>query len=216
MVTFSSSFRELRVPKQILCDRLHWQLDASGIGPTPRPDIVALASAWDTEYSSRFASAAIEADIIIHESPFTLPYDKSFGIDGKLRIYNAYNVEHRLADQVLRGESGRKAIEFIRFLEHSLTRHANLIFTTSEEDRQLLSRDFAVDAERIAMAPNGFEPAEDAPRTEANAHGHDESYVVFMGSAHPPNVEASSFVVEQLAPALPEVEFRIMGRSATR
>ena len=211
VVTFSSSFRELRVPKQILCDRLHWQLDASGIGPECSAYIVALASAWDTEYSSRFASAAIEADIIIHESPFTLPYDKSFGIDGKPRIYNAYNVEHRLADQVLRGESGRKAIEFIRFLEHSLSRHANLIFTTSEEDRQLLSQDFAIEAERIALAPNGFEPAEDAPRTEANAHGHDESYVVFMGSAHPPNVEAGSFVVEQLAPALPEVEFRIMG-----
>jgi glycosyltransferase involved in cell wall biosynthesis len=208
-VRFSKTLRELRVPKQDVFDRLHWELDKTGIGPECSGYVVALASRLENEYARRFAAEAIDADIIVHECPFTLPYDRSLGFDGKIRIYNAYNVEHRLAQQMLLGEAGRSASEFIRFLESALARNAALIFATSEEDRRLLAADFEIDVQRIVLAPNGFEPPGDSgdefPRRQR------EAYVVFMGSAHPPNVEAGRFIVEQLAPAMPGVEFRILG-----
>ncbi|MDQ2917536.1 MAG: glycosyltransferase [Pseudomonadota bacterium] len=215
-VRFSPSFRELRVPKQEIFDRLHWELDAKGIGPECSAYVVALAAALETGYASRFASAAIEADIIIHESPFTLPYDRSFGTDGKPRIYNAYNVEHRLAQQILHGDAGAKASDFIRFLERTLARHAALVFTTSDEDRQLLASDFDIELERIALAPNGFEPTEAVSLVKSGTIERVESRVVFIGSAHPPNVEAARFMVDRLAPSLPAVEFRILGAACDK
>lgn len=207
-VRFSSTFRELRVPKAATFDRLHWELDAKGIGPECSAYVVALASAVETEYGARFAAASADADIVIHESPFTLPYDRMFGIDGKPRVYNAYNVEHRLAREILEGEAGARAAEFIAFLERRLAKNVALLFATSDEDRALLATDFAVPIERIAIAPNGFEP-DDAqpPRTVAR----DASTLVFMGSSHPPNVEAARFIVERLAPQMPSVQVRIFG-----
>ncbi len=36
-------------------------------------------------------------------------------------------------------------------------------------------------------------------------------YTIFMGSAHPPNVEAALYIRDELAVAMPEVEFRLVG-----
>ena len=213
-VSFSPRFRELRVPKEPAFDRLHWLLDAQGIGPECSGYVVAVAAGVETEYSRRFADAVADADVVIHECPFTLPYDRSFGVDGKPRIYNAYNVEHRLARQMLRGEAGAKASEFIRFLEGALARNAALVFATSDEDRTRLASDFDLDVARILLVPNGFEP-DDAAEGFRGVARH-PARVLFMGSAHPPNVEAARFIAERLAPALPGVEFRLLGAAGAK
>ena len=219
VVTFSPTFREHRVPKDEVFDHLHWKLGAEGIGPECSGYVVSLAAAAQSQFSRRFDALVPDANLIIHESPFTLPYDRTLGVDGKARIYNAYNVEHRLAAQMLRGELGRNAVEFIRFLEQSLAGFATALFATCEEDRELFVSEFGVDPKRIALAPNGFEPqdaeAENAAVSLAD-QDRGEIYAVFMGSAHPPNVEAAGFIVECLAPALPDVEFRLMGAVCDR
>jgi glycosyltransferase involved in cell wall biosynthesis len=214
VVTFSPTLREHRVPKDQLFDRLHWKLGAEGIGPECSAYVVSLAAATDTQYGRRFEALVADADLIIHESPFTFPYDRSLGTDGKPRIYNAYNVEHRLAAQILRGAQGQKAVEFIRFLEQSLVDASSLIFATCEEERDLFVSDFGTDSKRVALAPNGFEPigADDgAAALPCVGSAGGKPYTVFMGSAHPPNVEAALFIVRQLAPAMLDVEFRLMG-----
>ncbi|MBA3777435.1 MAG: glycosyl transferase group 1, partial [Betaproteobacteria bacterium] len=132
VVTFSPTFREHRVPKDEVFDQLHWKLGVEGIGPECSGYVVSLAAAVETQFSCRFDALVSDADLIIHESPFTLPYDRTLGIDGKARIYNAYNVEHRLAAHILRGETGRNAVEFIRFLEQSLAGFATVLFATCE------------------------------------------------------------------------------------
>jgi len=208
-VCFSSSFREHRVPKDTIFDRLHWTLGAAGIGPECSGYVVALAAARDTAYGREFEALVGSADVVIHDSPFTLPYDRSIDSDGKPRIYNAYNVEHRLAAQLFRGEAGAKAVDFIRTLEQSLVNSATLVFATSPEESYLLRADFGLEPARVVLAPNGFEPSS----TTIVGHQIDDrhAYAVFMGSAHPPNVEAANFIVETLAPSFSGVEFRIMG-----
>src|SRR6202158_1356901 len=213
VVTFSPTLREHRVPKDQIFDRLHWKLGTEGIGPECSAYVVSLAAATDTQYGRRFEALVADADLIIHESPFTLPYDRSLGTDGKPRIYNAYNVEHRLAAQILQGAQGQKAVEFIRFLEQSLVNASSLIFATCEEERDLFVSDFGTDPKRVALAPNGFEPiASDDAAAASPCAGSVEGkpYTVFMGSAHPPNVEAALYIVHQLAPAMPDVEFRLI------
>src|SRR6185503_9127672 len=112
---------------------------------------------------------------------------------GKPRIANTYNVESRLAAQMFRGEAGRKGVEFIRFLEESLVASSSLVLATSEEERQTFVREFGVDPRRTALVANGFQPSE-VPAAPAAPAGTGHPYTVFMGSAHPPNVEAARFI----------------------
>ena len=212
-VRFAPSFRELRVPKDPVFDRLHGELDAQGIGPECSGYVVALAAGVEHAFGQRFLDEAAKADVIVHESPFTLPYDRSFGCDGKPRIYNAYNVEHRLARAMLRGPAGARAADFIADLERALVTHAACVFATSEDDRDLLAADFAIPRERIVLVPNGFEPAPDGA---LEAMRREPRQVLFIGSAHPPNIEAARFIVERLAVALPDVSFRIAGAGGDR
>ena len=208
-VTISPSFREHRVPKDALFDRLHWRLGAAGIGPECSGYVVALAAGGDTAFGRKFATLVREADIVIHDSPFTLPYDRTIDRDGKPRIYNAYNVEHRLAKQFFEGHAGNKAVEFIRFLEQELTRRSSLVLVTSREEGDQFRADFNVDGAKIVLAPNGFEPAREVLTPCSSLKRG--AYALFMGSAHPPNVEAARHVVEHLAAAMPDTEFRLIG-----
>ena len=207
-VEHSPSFREYRVPKPPVSEALHWELYQGGIGDECSGLVVAIAAQQQGVMHARFRELLPYADAVIHECPFTLPYDETAFSDGKPRVYASYNVEHRLAAQMLKGESGAAGTRFIRFLESLLVTRSHLVFATSEEEREQMAADFGVDAARIRLAPNGFEPMDGG---EADAPAAREPYVVLLGSGHPPNVEAGRFILDMLAPALPQLEFRIMG-----
>jgi len=212
VVQFSTTFREHRVPKDQIFDRLHWKLGVDEIGPECSAYVVALAAAADTDFGRRFEALAGDADVIVHESPFTFPYDHAARSDGKPRIYNAYNVEHRLAAQILKGPRAEKAVEFIRFIEQSLVSTASLVLATSEDEKALFVSDFGADPDCVVLVRNGFEPAGDDAAASPKVERNDGApYTIFMGSAHPPNVEAALYIRDELARAMPDVEFRLVG-----
>lgn len=200
------TFRELRIPKPPETDQIHYQLSSEGIGPECSALAVALASSFGDIFAGELAAQAVNADLIIHESPFTLPYDRNIGSDGVPRVYNAYNVEYQLAAQIFRGDIGVRATEFVRFLETELVAHASAVLAISQEEAAIFVDEFSVPRERIISAPNGFEPdTGDVGRMERG------DSVLFLGSAHPPNIQAVDFIVDVLAQALPEVRFNIVG-----
>ncbi len=160
VVEFSPTFREHRVPKDEIFDQLHWKLGLDEIGPECSAYVVSLAAATDTAFGRHFQTLAADADVIVHESPFTFPYDRGAGSDGKPRFYNAYNVEHRLAAQILKGPRAEKAVEFIRFVEQSLVSAASLVLATSEDEKNLFVSDFGADPDRVVLVSNGFEPVD--------------------------------------------------------
>jgi glycosyltransferase involved in cell wall biosynthesis len=207
-VEHSATFREIRVPKPAEVDQIHWSLETEGIGPECSALAVAMASEFDVEFSAHLAKLAADADAIIHESPFTLPYDKGAGCDGKVRVYNAYNIEYRLAQQMLKGEVGVHAASFIRDLEARLIACSSAILATSEEERGEFARVFGFPLQRIFLAPNGFDPPQPQP-VAADALRDDS--VLFLGSGHPPNVEALHYIAGQLAPAMPGITFNVVG-----
>ncbi|MEI2431392.1 glycosyltransferase family 4 protein [Lysobacter yananisis] len=205
-IEHSPSFREIRVPKPREADQIHWKLDNERIGPECSGLALALAGEFDTELGRRMGELVRAADVVVHESPFTLPYDRGAGSDGKLRMYNAYNVEYRLAEQMFEGEIGRRGAAFVRELEARLLGCCSALLAISEEERGAFHDAFGFPSERIFLAPNGYEPVaapEPAPARERSA--------LFLGSAHPPNVEALAFIAEELAPALKDVTFYALG-----
>lgn len=205
-VEHSASFREIRVPKPREADQIHWKLDAEGIGPECSALALALAGEFDSELARRMDELVRAADVVVHESPFTLPYDRGAGSDGKLRIYNAYNVEYQLAEQMFRGDIGRRGAAFVRDIEARLIACSSAVLAISGEERDAFAEVFGFARERIFLAPNGFEPVrgpDPAPPRERSA--------LFLGSAHPPNIEALAYIAEELAPALSDVTFHVLG-----
>ena len=63
----------------------------------------ALAAKSETAYHRRYRELVPRADIVFHDSPFMVDYDEQLGKDGKPRVYNSYNVEANLMQQMLEG-----------------------------------------------------------------------------------------------------------------
>ena len=220
LVRHSTSFREYRVPKPAVSEALHRELHSAGIGDECSGYVVGLSGAVQSALKRRFVELAGYADLIVHECPFTFPLDETVYSDGKPRVYASYNVEHRLAAQMLRGEVGAAATRFIRFLEGSLVDRADLVFATSDEEREAFVADFGCPRSKLRVLPNGFEPdggsQSSAPQPVQGGPTSGLPRALFLGSSHPPNVEAGSYICKNLASALPDWEFHILGSVCSR
>lgn len=211
VVTHSELFREYRVPKEQIYMELHARMDKENICPEVSALVCCLASQKKNRCHELYQELYAGADIIIHESPYMFDYDLFFGKDGKCRIYNSYNFETKLVRQMWKGPNAEKYIELIEERERRLVRECDLVFATSEEEREAFSAAFDVPAERICLAPNGIDTALYEPLREQPVY-NPRKKAYFVGSAHPPNFEAAEFIASELAPACPEVDFLIAGK----
>lgn len=209
LVEHSTYFREYRVPKHPDSDRVHWSLEGQGIGPECSGYVVALVGAFGGSLQDRIAALAPSMDAIIHDCPFTVPYDLGIGRDGVPRFYNSYNVESDLASKMLKGQAGAKAAAFIAELEQYLVSNSVLVLATSQEERSAFISRYDADPGSTHVVPNGFDECQFELGT-ANASRASGS-IVFMGSHHPPNVEALEYIINELADYFPEHRIQVLG-----
>lgn len=196
-------FNETRVPRHPENDALIWKLMQEGIGDECSAYAVGKLASPQSRFAEVLRRQSIGADLIVHECPFTYPFD-SPGADRIPRVYFSQNNESRLARQMLKGIAGASAAEEIERWERALVSASKLVFACSDEEAKSFVDDYGVDPEKLALAPNGFVPSK---AMESVRGGN----ALFMGSRHPPNVEALREIVEKIAPQLPQVEFTILG-----
>jgi glycosyltransferase involved in cell wall biosynthesis len=219
LVAFGPSFREHRIPKERLHVRLHERLDKDGLGPECSALVCALASADEDAYRRKYRELVADVDAVIHESPYMVNCDEEFGRDGKPRVYSSYNVEGQLAADMFPGPRGRRYVEFITDLERQLVGGCELVFATSEIERRTFRDHYGCPEDKLALAPNGFHPRPPAPLDPGAASAYKQRFrmdpgrpmAIFVGSAHPPNIEAARFISDRVAGALPRVQFAIVG-----
>ena len=141
------------------------------------------------------------ADVIIHDSPFTVEYDLFAGIDNKLRVYNEYNCETQLYRQLHDSDKARPIHEIVRQAELRMLGVADLLLYCSQDDL-VAFREMAPNAKFDAVyVPHGMTPI--AVPECAGKSGKLAFSAVFMGSGHPPNVRAAEFIVRTLATRTP-------------
>jgi glycosyltransferase involved in cell wall biosynthesis len=179
-------------------------------------DLSGLAVAVSGAYPNRLHLAYGEhydwADIIIHESPFTVPFDLMLGLDSKPRVYNAYNAEHVLMRSLHPGEQSQRIHEFTEAAERVLVGAADLVAYCTDEDKLALERLVQQPLRHSVLVPNGTALAE----VRAVPARSPAQRLVFLGSRHAPNVEAARFLIERVAPRLPEFELHIIGACMPR
>src|SRR5262249_5145539 len=91
--------------------------------------------------------------------------------------------------------------------EADLVHRADLVLACSHDEVSKFMRLYGVSAEKCRIVPNGsFIPPE---RSQEPHTGR--PVALFIGSNWPPNTEACEFIVAELAPNVPDVDFVIVG-----
>ncbi|GIP31289.1 glycosyltransferase family 4 protein [Paenibacillus sp. J2TS4] len=207
-VEFSPTFREYKVQK----DPLHKQISKEIQNKEMKYELPLIVnmkvSEQMTEYKRYYDDLYKTSDIIIHESPYLLKYDRYLGVDHKPRIYNSHNHEFLLAEQLWTNKKARKYLQSIYELEKKLVENADLIFATSEDERNSFLSMYNLDSSKIKLAPNGINPEEWIRRT-MKSNGKTEA--LFIGANYPPNIEAVRYILQHLADQCPDIQFIIAG-----
>ena len=137
---------------------------------------------------------------------------------GRLIIYDSQNCEAVLREKLLgSNEFGACLAQSVKWIEGQLCRESDLILACCEEDKQTFVEVYGIKPQKIIVVPNGvnvraIRPASATARARARKNIAVQGFVaLFIGSAYPPNMEAVGVILNQLAPANPEVTFVIVG-----
>lgn len=210
---------EVRVPKSRAYNAWHAFFDRHAKFRECSGLVSMLAVKKHGDFLGEAARAIRDAHVVIHASPFVAPaYPKAR--DGKLLVYDAYNVEATLARESFgRGFWANRAVAHVRRVEGALCRSAHLILACSREDADEFQDLYGVDGSKIAVVPNGADLEGVKPATAAGRAAARERLglaqrpaFLFLGSFHPPNIEALEFLVRTLAPDAAFADFLVAGK----
>ncbi|MGV7031567.1 glycosyltransferase [Methylobacterium symbioticum] len=148
---------------------------------------------------------------VVFEHPYMSPLAEV--VETKF-VYSAHNWEFSLKEKLLQHHPERIDILSVAArVEDFCAEHAELIIAVAEGDlagivRSSIARGALAGPGSIVIRSGGEDPV---PRERFGTIAVPRPYIVFLGSAHPPNIDAARFVVDRLAPALPAVDFRFVG-----
>ena len=218
-IQLSQKLREIDVP---LSDE-HFTLNAHLNTLLPGKTIIDVTIPWFVQSSQALVETvqkhAREAEVIIFSHPWMYGClcDLVRG-NGKLLIYDAHNCEALLRERLL-GNTGLGGClaQSVKWIEGLLCQESDLILACSAEDKQAFMELYGLKSGKIAIVPNGVDvetihPVPLVTRAQAKAALSINAFTaLFIGSAYPPNIEAAQLIIDQLAPANPDVIFVIVG-----
>jgi glycosyltransferase involved in cell wall biosynthesis len=210
----SENFHEISVPKTFFYKIIIFianQLMRSSVD-----DFVALFFASSNPRLKKTIQKEIaECDIVIFCHPYMYPAVAPY-IRNQLVIYEALNVEYELKKSVLReGLLKNILLQRLKMTGQDLLKRCDLCFTMSEDDKQIFSQVYDVDASRIKVAPNGVDLEYYNELYQKGSFKKEQiisvPLILFLGSGHPPNVESAKQIIRNIAPKLPNAYFLIAG-----
>lgn len=208
IINHGSQFIERRIAKDDFFVRQWAELEPYSGGGDMSGPCIAAAGRYPTALHQAYLEEYEQADVIIHDSPFTVDYDLFAGLDRKPRLYNAYNCESDLYRALHPHVHCAPVHNLVEQAELRLLKAVDCVLYCNEDDLTSFRR-LAPEASYTALSvPNGqlamAIPALREPERERFS-------AVFMGSSHAPNVQAALFVANELAPKVPHVVFDILG-----
>jgi len=208
VINHGLNFVERRIPKDEHFVRQYASLEQySGGGDLSGPAIAACGR-LPTQMHQAYLEEYEKAEALIFDDPFNAQCDLFAGTDDKPRIYNSYNCESLLYEQLHPGEKSRSIHELVRAAEQRMLENADLVLYCNDGDLTAF-REMVPDAGFDALyAPNGMTPI---AAEHASATLNKNFRAVFMGSGHPPNMQAAEFIARKLSPAVPEIMFDVIG-----
>lgn len=209
IINHGINFVERRIPKDNYFVEYYTALEQSASGGDLSGPAIASSGFSPSLLHEAYLEEYDKADMIFHDFPFTVNYDLFIGVDNKPRIYNAHNCETILYQQLHPEKKSQPILDIVRSSEIRMLENADLVLYCNEGDLEEF-RKMVPNAKFDGIyAPNGMMPISLQKKEILNDER--EFHALFMGSGHPPNVQAAEFIVHVLAPALPDIVFDIIG-----
>lgn len=202
-------FIERRIPKDSFFAKEWKALSSYSSGADMSAPVLAASAKYHTSFHDAYLEEYEKADLIIHESPFTIGYDIFRYSDNKIRIYNSYNCESVLYKQIHACNKSSPIWEIVHDCEHEMLECSDMLFYCSPEDLAQMRSTFPdVHIKQTMFVPHGISPEKICDCSSTQKHKY---MAIFMGSQHSPNVDAAKYILHELAPRLPDIEFNIIG-----
>jgi glycosyltransferase involved in cell wall biosynthesis len=148
--------------------------------------------------------------LIMFEHPYLINIIDFIKLD-KLSIpivYHAIDTEFNQKKKRLSPE----LLNYVKEIEERACTEADIIFAVAEYEANTIKDMYSVPENKIEIIPHGIN-VEDIPfyrnRTKIDTMKHKE--VLFIGSWHPPNLEALLFIIDELASKAPWITYTIIG-----
>jgi len=204
---------EVRVPKTLPHRRFETALNNRSWISTN--DITAALFCLDNPTMLRlFRRFADRASALVFVHPYMAPLLESTGAS-KPVIYDSQNVESVLKRTLLQPHcDGAPLADLVLELERYICRHSVLITTTTEADQAYFKQNFSDRPSITVMNGADVLSENEAARLleERSLRDLSEGFrAVFIGSSHPPNVDAVKMLCAKVLPELPNMELWIIG-----
>lgn len=206
VIQHGPNFVERRIPKDSYFAHEWAQLELMGSGGDLSGPCLAACAKYVTPLHVAYLEEYKATQVIIHDSPFTAGYDTFCGIDSKVRVYNSYNCETALYRLLHPEKKSAPIHKLIEDEEVKLLSQASAVLYCGKADLDAFEQMVPGVAGKALFAPNGMlaQPLRQYKDVQ-------KSTAIFIGSGHPPNVEAARFIVDTLAPQCPDIHFHVVG-----
>ncbi|MCR2745225.1 glycosyltransferase [Limnobacter parvus] len=204
--------RVLEVPRSKLVEE---EIESSrGSSHISTADILtAIGLESDQRIQGIYAVLRQHASAVVVEHCYMAPLPLQFA---DRFVYSSQNNETELKRGLLAGHPEKaKLLEYVQKLEGRCISGSSLTVAVSDEDATAFSEAQQVTAP-IVVIPNGVVGElgpKNLPEFDSNAQKAFERpvNVVFLGSAHMPNVLAAQFLVKEVVPRCPSLHFHFVG-----
>jgi glycosyltransferase involved in cell wall biosynthesis len=167
-------------------------------------------------YVGALRQACAGAAYVLPCHPYTLPAVLECW-NGPL-LYEAQDLEYPMKAALLpQNDLGKAFLNNTGVLERQCLERATLVITMSRNETEAIERFYeGIDRSKFLPCPHGIDTADYQFLTLPRRHrakaaaGLERPVAIFLGSIHPPNVDAARHVV-RCAAELPEIAFLIVG-----
>ena len=161
----------------------------------------------------------LSSEIVVSEHPYSFPLIAPYA-DERILVYDAHNVDILLKKDIYAKRPIIKKLVMPRTeeVERLACAKSRIILTTCEDDKREMSHLYNIPLGKIYVAPNGVDGSEIIPCSQNEKNDAKKKLgleyrkiVSFVGSGHPANIEATEYIISNIAPKLCDCEFLIIG-----
>ncbi len=212
-LTLDNGLKQVCIPQSIEHAKLQWEVEKKigvNLYDVAMIDFIDLSK----EYVENVKELAVDSDIVVFSHPYLWPLNRYIG-NNKTVIYEAHNLEYLLKKDYLKDS---KYTTKIYNAEKEATLRSDLVLCTSKEDKENLVEIYGANPEKVLVTPNGVDTSrihfinkEDKEKQKELTGLSDSITVIFIGSWHPPNLEALKFITDELSQKHKEYKFLVVG-----
>lgn len=210
----TETFKEVQVPKSAIQKRI--EIAARQFLGVSVDDIIAMfLCGINANMRSEVRKCLKDCDLIILAQPYLYPAVKN-DISNRILLYESQNVEYILKKTIFgKGFLKRVLLGNVRKNEEEVIDRSKVVFATSSIDKDAFKQVYGLDGIKLYISPNGTDTSSFDPLYRNGVPIREKiiskPMAIFIGSGHPPNVDAAKAIIKAIAPAMHDVYFLICG-----